>query len=81
MRPVTARAINACLQSGPQILQNPIAKYQSRKYARPMRPLQSGLYERLLNIQNAADLRWPETNADIGDQFRLNILPSATPHP
>jgi hypothetical protein len=35
------------------------------------------LYERLMTIQNAADLQWPATNpanAGICDQFRLNTL-------
>jgi hypothetical protein len=38
------------------------------------------LYERLLTIQNAADLQWPATdpaNAGIRDQFRLNTFPPA----
>jgi hypothetical protein len=38
------------------------------------------LYERLLTIQNAADLQWPATdpaNAGIRDQFRLNQFPPA----
>jgi hypothetical protein len=54
------------------------------------------LYERLLTIQNAADLQWPVSNpanAGIRDQFRLNTFPPAggsstppttppaTPHP
>ncbi len=36
------------------------------------------LYDRLLAIQNAADLQWPQTNpanAGIRDEFRLNIFP------
>jgi len=39
------------------------------------------LYERLLTIQNAADLQWTETdpaNAGIRDQFRLNTFPPAS---
>jgi hypothetical protein len=39
------------------------------------------LYERLLTIQNAADLQWPATNpanAGIRDQFRLNTFPPAS---
>jgi len=38
------------------------------------------LYERLLTIQNAADLQWPATNpanAGVRDQFRLNTFPPA----
>jgi hypothetical protein len=38
------------------------------------------LYERLLTIQNAADLQWPVSNpanAGIRDQFRLNTFPPA----
>jgi hypothetical protein len=38
------------------------------------------LYERLLTIQNAADLQWPASNpanAGIRDQFRLNVFPPA----
>jgi hypothetical protein len=38
------------------------------------------LYERLLTIQNAADLQWPVSNpanAGIRDQFRLNQFPPA----
>lgn len=38
------------------------------------------LYERLLTIQNAANLQWPESdpaNAGIRDQFRLNTFPPA----
>jgi len=37
-----------------------------------------GLYERLLTIQNAADLQWPATdpaNAGVRDEFRLNTFP------
>ncbi len=40
------------------------------------------LYERLLTIQNAANLQWPATNpanAGIRDQFRLNTFPPAEP--
>ena len=36
------------------------------------------LYERLLTIQNAANLQWPATdpaNAGVRDEFRLNIFP------
>jgi hypothetical protein len=39
------------------------------------------LYERLLTIQNAADLQWPVSNpANVGirDQFRLNTFPPAS---
>jgi hypothetical protein len=39
------------------------------------------LYERLLTIQNAANLQWPETNpanAGLRDQFRLNTFPPAS---
>jgi hypothetical protein len=39
------------------------------------------LYERLLTIQNAADLQWPVSNpanAGIRDQFRLNTFPPAS---
>ncbi|MGA2865047.1 MAG: hypothetical protein ABSF95_11245 [Verrucomicrobiota bacterium] len=39
------------------------------------------LYERLLTIQNAADLQWPATdpaNAGVRDQFRLNTFPPAS---
>jgi hypothetical protein len=39
------------------------------------------LYERLLTIQNAADLQWPAgdpANAGIRDQFRLNTFPPAS---
>jgi hypothetical protein len=48
------------------------------------------LFERLLAIQNAADLQWPATNpanAGVRDEFRLNIFPpdkhstTATPTP
>jgi hypothetical protein len=38
------------------------------------------LYERLLTIQHAANLQWPETdpaNAGFRDQFRLNTFPPA----
>ena len=38
------------------------------------------LYERLLTLQNAADLQWPDTdpaNAGLRDQFRLNTFPPA----
>jgi hypothetical protein len=40
----------------------------------------ANLYERLLTIQNAADLQWPVSNpanAGIRDQFRLNTFPPA----
>ena len=38
----------------------------------------SDLYERLLTIQNAANLQWPATdpaNAGVRDEFRLNTFP------
>lgn len=38
------------------------------------------LYERLLTIQNAADLQWPHdnpVNAGVRDEFRLNTFPPA----
>ncbi len=38
----------------------------------------SELYEKLLTIQNAADLQWPATdpaNAGVRDEFRLNTFP------
>jgi hypothetical protein len=41
------------------------------------------LYERLLTIQNVAELQWPVSNpthAGIRDQFRLNTFPPATPN-
>jgi hypothetical protein len=44
----------------------------------------SDLYERLLTIQNAADLQWPVSNpanAGIRDQFRLNTFPPASTAP
>lgn len=40
----------------------------------------SNLYERLLTIQNAANLHWPATNPEntrIRDEFRLNTFPPA----
>src|ERR1017187_1234825 len=39
------------------------------------------LYERLLTIQNAADLQWPAgdpANAGVRDEFRLNTFPPAS---
>ena len=39
------------------------------------------LYERILTIQNAADLQWPATdlaNAGVRDEFRLNTFPPAS---
>jgi hypothetical protein len=39
------------------------------------------LYDRLLAIQNAADLQWPvddPANAGIRDEFRLNVFPPGT---
>jgi hypothetical protein len=41
----------------------------------------TALYEKLLAIQNAADLQWPAAdpaNAGVRDEFRLNTFPPAS---